>query len=417
MIEKQWNKIYLHIPIYVILLFGFINIILKTNQASMILAFIGTMLVLYSTHEILIDVSFIKTYKKDRYWNNIFIFFELLIGILTFLLLKNWYNALIIYIVVKPSTQWIKRLRILLPMICYLIYALTSISTRTINITTLSHSFYLVLICLGFYYIEELVQMYQNKEMQILDSVKNSVLNELLAQNISRELTEKVHLVEENARYEERETIARTMHNAVGHTITSAIMALNATKIMYEVNPDKAKEKLSVAEDRMHRSLNEIRQAVRVLDKEINELSIKELAHMLRISCEQFMLDTELQIIYNFNHYIEGAYISNRHCEFLHSSLSEVLTNGIRHGGATRFYVTLLGDSRHVKLIVKDNGTTFYQLSKDERQKRFDNGYGLKKIQKYITACGGIMKIEYDEGFHITMELPILNSEMRMNNE
>ncbi|TCT16045.1 signal transduction histidine kinase [Natranaerovirga pectinivora] len=413
MIIKQWHRIYLFSKINMILIFGFLSIIFNINQSTMIFTLIGVMLILCCSHELLTDGDSIKEDKKEWVLNSIFLFTEIVIGILTFLILEDWYNAMFIYILVSPSYQWIKKIRIFLPSVCYLSYSIFFTLTSALDIKTVSYTFLLLFLCLVLYYIEKLVCLYEIKETQILKSVKQSVLNELLAKNISKELTEKVYLVEENARYEERENIARNMHNAVGHTITSAIMALNATKVIYDMNPSLAKEKISVAEDRMHKSLNEIRQAVRILDKEINELSIKELSNMLKITCEQFMLDTEIQIVYKFYDALEDVYINNRHCEFLHSSLSEALTNGVRHGNATRFYVEMIYDSRHVKLIVKDNGTIFNQFPLEEQQIRLENGYGLKKIQNYITRCGGNTKLDFQEGFQITMELPIISSEKR----
>ena len=414
MIKKHWYQIYLFTKIYIILIFGFLNIVFNINQSTMIFSLIGIMLILCCSRELLIDEDSIKEYKKEKYFNDLFGFIEIFIGIVAFLVLKDWYNAMIIYIFVKPSNKWFKKLRIFLPSVSYLSYSIFFTSIGALDIRTVSYTFSLFILCFILYYIEKLVHLYENKETQILKSVKQSVLNELFAKNISKELTEKVYLVEENARYEERENIARSMHNAVGHTITSAIMALNATKVIYDMNPSLAKEKISVAEDRMHRSLNEIRQAVRILDKEITELSIKELSNMLKITCEQFMLDTEIQILYNFQEVIDDVFISNRHCEFIHSALSEALTNGVRHGNATRFYVEMICDSRHVKLIVKDNGTTFNQLPLSEQKLRLENGYGLKKIENYITRCGGSTNLHFQEGFQITIELPIITSEKRL---
>lgn len=66
----------------------------------------------------------------------------------------------------------------------------------------------------------------------------------------------------------ERENISRNIHNSVGHSITAAIMTLDAADMLYDVNPYEARKRMNDANNRIRVSLESIRRALRVLDDE-----------------------------------------------------------------------------------------------------------------------------------------------------
>ena len=87
-----------------------------------------------------------------------------------------------------------------------------------------------------------------------------------MQKKLAKELVIKNYLADKNARLEERENISRNIHNSVGHSITAAIMTLDAADMLYDTAPDKAREKMNTANERIRTGLEAIRQAVRVLD-------------------------------------------------------------------------------------------------------------------------------------------------------
>lgn len=270
--------------------------------------------------------------------------------------------------------------------------------------------FLLALICFAIRYFETILNRYISREKQISEALSSAAVNELNEKLLNRELIVKNSLIERNARLEERETISRNIHNSVGHTITSAIMALDASQMLYPVSPDNAMKKVEVADERMRESLDKIRNAVRVLDKEVTEISVNDMMQMLITTIDSFVVDTEISVRHNLKHIETDSSVEPKFCEFLNGALSEALTNGVKHGKATAFLVMLTCDSTHVKLTVSDNGNTFSSLTPLQQNEKLNNGFGLKKINKFALDNCGAFSIRYDDGFEISVTLPLIDT-------
>ena len=81
------------------------------------------------------------------------------------------------------------------------------------------------------------------------------------------------------------------------------------------------------------------------------------------------------------------------------------MSNGVRHGKATEFIVTLVADSSNIRLKVKDNGIS--DFSKINEKERIENGFGIKKMMSNEKKCGGEMMVTNENGFvaEITIKL------------
>jgi signal transduction histidine kinase len=253
--------------------------------------------------------------------------------------------------------------------------------------------------------IKRLVQ----REHKLKEQMKITALNELKVKNLNHELAIKYQLADLNARLEERENIARNIHNVVGHTITSAIVSLQAYRALQATEPQRAEEKLTAATERMRLSLEEIRRAVRVLDQETQEISLQDFKQLLIVELNRFSMDTEIKVSHNLNHLEKEQVMDKRYCEFLHSALTECLNNGIRHGNASEFFVFLQCEADWIQLSVSDNGSGFEQLPKAEQERRIKQGYGIRKMEQFVIEHGGKLKISSENGFRVNLELPLLH--------
>ncbi len=253
------------------------------------------------------------------------------------------------------------------------------------------------------------------KNEQLYRQMEYAALNEVKVKNLNREISVRAQVAERNARLEEREHIARNIHNVVGHTITSALVSLQAYEVLKEADPQRAEGKLAATSERMHLALDEIRRAVRVLDEETEEISLQDFCNLLATEADKFSMDTEIRILHNFAEILEkDILVEKRTCEFLHSVLTECLNNGIRHGQAKGFFVNLTYDTAHIRLVISDDGTGFAGISDIEQRKRLENGYGLRKMKEYVLGHGGTFRAEGENGFKVQVVLPMVTKEVKM---
>lgn len=263
----------------------------------------------------------------------------------------------------------------------------------------------LIVLSLALHITEKIIAGCLFARNQMLRAVNMAAVSEMYQKKLNQELVLKNYLTDKNARLEERENISRTIHNSVGHSITAAIMTLDAADMLFDTAPEKAREKMKAANERIHTSLESIRHAVRLLDKGNAPISIGDLISGLNVVTERFITDTMICIREDFKDLDARLLVPHEHAEFLIGAVQEILTNGVRHGAADTFTVHLTADSRHIRLSVLDNGRS--DFSKHNAQDRLKSGFGLKKLLSYAKKCGGTASFTNENGFCSIITLPL----------
>ncbi len=252
---------------------------------------------------------------------------------------------------------------------------------------------------------KRLIEETQKRKENTKERLKKASLSEMNERRINRELAKQNYETDRNARLLERENISRNIHNSVGHSITAAIMTLDAADMLYDTKPEEARRRMNDANERIRGSLDSIRSAVRALDAEGGELPIADLRRYLKNAAEDFTMDTERSVDFIEDSYAEEISLPREHVEFLTGVLQEAFTNGVKHGGASHFTVGLTADSGHVKLIIKDDGKSDFGGAIPAE--RMEAGFGLRKILDYAKRCGGSAHFEHNDGFRTEVELPL----------
>ncbi len=249
-----------------------------------------------------------------------------------------------------------------------------------------------------------------NQKLYLL--LADSAINELEQHNLNQKLAYQNTIIERTSRIKEREAIGRTIHNAVGHTITSAIVTLEASEVLLDHKPEEAKLKITQVKERMQQSLGSIRQAVRLFDETTTKVSIADLYDILSATLNEFMVDTTYRIRHNLTitKELEHQFIDVSTSEFLNGAVMEALSNGLRHGHATAFII--ISELRNDKLLLQvlDNGTVDANHIYINQRDLINQGYGLKKIRTYLDEIGGELKIDVKDGFQLTLIVPLITT-------
>lgn len=293
-------------------------------------------------------------------------------------------------------------------ILSYLAYRLI-IGRESIQAMDLVRILWLILAMLMIKGVQVAIEYVTHENIMDQQRLRTANINELHTRQMNDQLIKNSYLADKNARLLERENISRNIHNSVGHSITAAIMTLDAADMLYEVKPEEARKKMQDANERIRGSLDSIRRAVRVLDENSRMISFSDLKCELQTIADDFMLDTTRTVQIDFTGMRDDGMLPHEHAEFLTGAFEEMLSNGVRHGQADHFVLLLTGDNAHVRMEVSDNGHGDY--SQENQKQRLEQGFGLKKILAYAARSGGKAEFINQGGFHSLIELPIFEQE------
>jgi signal transduction histidine kinase len=156
--------------------------------------------------------------------------------------------------------------------------------------------------------------------------------------------------------YEERERIARELHDVIVQRLYAAGMQLDRVRRrMRKRFAGTDATRLGEAIDQLDQTIGEIRATVHSLRSPAPEPPAADLAESargeVRIAGELLGFPPTLELSGEF------ADISAERADHIRAALREALSNVVRHSGASETRVTLHRDANEVRLRVRDNGS------------------------------------------------------------
>ncbi|MBB3126554.1 signal transduction histidine kinase [Paenibacillus rhizosphaerae] len=194
---------------------------------------------------------------------------------------------------------------------------------------------------------------------------------------------------------EERARIARDIHDAVGHSLTSLIVQMQALRYMIKQDPVHAGETLEEMLSVARQGLQNIRESVHALAGDRSFSGMTALKSLL------IRMEATASISYNFQADINDEDLPADTYETLFRVLQESVTNVIRHSNATRVEVNLSGGHHKITMLIRDNGTL-------NGGHGIHEGFGLKVMRERLEEKGGRLQYRIPEsgGFEIAAALP-----------
>lgn len=231
--------------------------------------------------------------------------------------------------------------------------------------------------------------------MLVAVAKRNEKIQQSLKEITEREekLREAYKSLEEVTILEERNRIAKRIHDTTGHSITTIIMQTEAAKLIIDKDPKEAKRKIVSANLQAQSALKEMRESVRLISGE--EVRFDLIAEIER-AIEQTTENTGIVVRTRID---ESVQVDVKTARFLYQALKEGLHNGIRHGGSTAFFFELAVAGDTINLLLSDNG---------KGAEKFTPQFGLKKMREEAEELGGraTFRTEKGEGFEIEICLP-----------
>jgi two-component system, sensor histidine kinase and response regulator len=253
------------------------------------------------------------------------------------------------------------------------------------------------------FHVEEVLARLENhltiRRLQLQMQTQNRQLHQTQAELMTaleqeRSLKQRI---EEMAAIEERNRIAREIHDSLGHSLTALNVQLQAATSLFVTDPLQAQSFLEQAQRLGITAMQEVRQSVKALrTDEPDEL---DLAAAIATLAEEFrqvtgiMPSIHLRSAETFPMWIAKP---------LYRLVQESLTNISKYAEATQVQIEGGTRANQVFLAIADNGKGFCL-------NQSINGFGIQGMQERITALAGRFSLitEPGKGCHITVEIPL----------
>lgn len=202
-----------------------------------------------------------------------------------------------------------------------------------------------------------------------------------------------------NAVLEDRNRIARDMHDKVGHTLTAALFQIDAAKMLIEIDEQQALEKMTASRESVNMGLESIRDTVMKMkqDYETDDLhtSIRKLiANVQESTGVVVKLDVDEDLVTAGRYSMDDGdpnmlSLSPAVKKMIYHALQEGITNGIKHANATQFACSLRLKNGSIAFRLTNNGDKYTERP---------YGFGLQAMKDRVDQLGGRLHISDNDG-------------------
>lgn len=234
----------------------------------------------------------------------------------------------------------------------------------------------------------------QNDYIRLRDSTKELSMR---LSDKNKELLEKQDYEVNVATLNERNRIAREIHDNVGHLLSSSILQVGA--LIAVCTDEFLKTRLGIVKDTLSQGMDSVRTSVHALYDESIDLYTE-----VRTITKDFTfcpLTLDYAVDSDPDRNVKYAFVA---------VVKEALSNVIRHSNATAVNITLCEHPALYQLVIKDNGNYRsignYRDIAGKKGNESGEGIGLANIADRISALGGILNIDDKNGFKIFISVP-----------
>ena len=186
----------------------------------------------------------------------------------------------------------------------------------------------------------------------------------------------------------ERNRIAREIHDHVGHQLTRVLLQIGAQLTLKPSDPAllSMKDSLDSAMDNLRNSVHDLHDTSIDLESQLKQL------------CAHF----DTCPVHIQNHVISMPPAKTKYA--LIAILKEGLSNITKHSNATQVNVSLVEHPSFYQFIIRDNGNTFSTDNPIDVIR--DHGIGLQNIEQRVSELSGRFLVRTKNGFELFITIP-----------
>jgi len=197
--------------------------------------------------------------------------------------------------------------------------------------------------------------------------------------------------LEEMSAFAERSRITGEIHDTVGHTLTSAVIAIEAGEKYIGNDPSIALEKFLLAKEQVKQGLSNLRSSVKTIKSGGHKPFIPE----LRLLLDSIQNNTGLAISAITEIRTELVPVQQY---VLLRAIKECATNSIKHGSSTEADLLIQEYKDNITLTFTDNGQGAANVV---------FGFGLTAMVESVQSIGGTLTVDSSEGEGFTINITI----------
>lgn len=197
---------------------------------------------------------------------------------------------------------------------------------------------------------------------------------------------------------EDRERIAKELHDGVVQSLFAVGMALQATEAV-ATDGDVVRQRLEAAVDDIDRVIRDLRNYIFALRP--GGMVDWQLDRMLRDLAEDFRQGERMLVSVDIDE--DAASMLSSSAADLLQSAREAMSNAVRHSGGSHVTLSLYHEFGAVVLQVEDDGEGF------DRAKVAGSGHGLTNLGARAEALGGTLRIDTapGQGTRVRIMIPV----------
>ena len=211
----------------------------------------------------------------------------------------------------------------------------------------------------------------------------------------NRRLRQYALTIENQATLQERNRIAREIHDSVGHSLTAQSIQLENTSLFLAENPEKAAYHLQQARQLGKDALKNVRQSVATLRN--HPLKNRSLTIAIEQLIEEFKRNSNIAIASKIDLSTSPPIEVTT---ALYRIVQEAVTNISKHSNATQVHLTLAEKNNRIYLHIQDNGQGFNPTENT-------TGFGLQGMRERTEALDGKFELigKPQQGCEIKVEI------------
>jgi NarL family two-component system sensor histidine kinase LiaS len=213
---------------------------------------------------------------------------------------------------------------------------------------------------------------------------------------MSKQLQELIQTRQQLAGLEERNRLARDLHDSVKQQVFAISMNLGTVQTLWERDPAQAREKLEAATNQARQAQKELAMLIQTLRP--FQMQGKGLVQALEEFLRDWQAHSGIQTEFQAG---EGITLPDEKEQALFRVAQEALSNAARHSGAANVHVALNAQGGQAIMTVADDGRGF-------DPDKATGGFGLKSMRERVQSLGGALEIRSGgNGTQITAVMPM----------